>query len=97
LVAVPARSWRQFAWPTAFLIAVTVAVFGIRAARHHSPAAPTPHVTHVAVTARYYRVRPGDTLTAVAAKTGTSVIRLLHLNPKLQPTALFIGERIRLR
>jgi Tfp pilus assembly protein FimV len=99
LVVVPARPWRQFAWPTAFLIAVTVAVFGIRAARHHSPATPTrhtPHVTH-AVTTRYYRVRPGDTLTAVAAKTGTSVARLLHLNPKLQPTALFIGERIRLR
>jgi len=76
---------------------VTVAVFGIRATRHHSPATPTPRVTHVAVTARYYRVRPGDTLMAVAAKTGTSVIRLLHLNPKLQPTALFIGERIRLR
>lgn len=80
-----------------FLIAVTAAVFGIRAARHHSPATPAPHITHVAVTARYYRVRPGDTLTAIAAKTGTPVIRLLHLNPKLQPTALFIGERIRLR
>jgi LysM repeat protein len=85
--------------PAVFLVAVTLAVFGIRAALHHSPAAapPKPHVTHVAVTARYYRVRPGDTLTAVAAKTGISVVRLLHLNPKLQPTALFIGERIRLR
>jgi Tfp pilus assembly protein FimV len=101
LVAVPARSWRQFTWPTAFLLAVTVAVFGIRAALHHSPATPrprTPHVTHVAVAvkARYYRVRPGDTLTAIAANSRTSVARLLHLNPKLQPTALFIGERIRL-
>jgi len=85
--------------PAVFLVAVTLAVFGIRAALHHSPAAapPKPHVTHVAVTARYYRVRSGDTLTAVAAKTRISVVRLLHLNPKLQPTALFIGERIRLR
>ena len=85
--------------PVVFLIAVTLAVFGIRAALHRSPAAPSkPHVTVTAVaTARYYRVRPGDTLTAVAAKTGVSIVRLLHLNPKLQPTALFIGERIRLQ
>ncbi len=94
---VPARSWRPYALPTVFLIAVTLAVFGIRAARHHSPAPARPHVTHVATTARYYRVRAGDTLTAVAAKTGIPALRLLHLNPKLQPTALFIGERIRLR
>ena len=65
-----------------------------------SPAAPArPKVAHrVPVpTARYYRVRPGDTLTAVAVKTGVPVARMLHLNPKLQPTALFIGQRIRLR
>jgi LysM domain-containing protein len=99
VVAVPARPWRPYALPAVFLVAVTLAVFGIRAALHHSPAAAPrkPHVTHVAVTARYYRVRSGDTLTAVAAKSRVSVVRLLHLNPKLQPTALFIGERIRLR
>jgi lipoprotein NlpD len=76
-----------------------LAVVGIRAARHHSPAAapPKPHVAHVAAAARYYRVRSGDTLTAIAAKSGVTVVRLLHLNPKLQPTALFIGERIRIK
>jgi LysM domain len=85
--------------PALLLIAVTLAVFGIRTALHHSPAAAPakPRLSHVTVTARYYRVRPGDTLTAVTAKTGVSVARLLHLNPKLQPTALFIGERIRLK
>lgn len=84
--------------PVVFLIAVTLAVFGIRTALHHSPAPAKPHVTVAAVvTARYYRVRPGDTLTGVAAKTGVPMTRLLHLNPKLQPTALFIGERIRLK
>jgi LysM repeat protein len=82
--------------PVVFLVAVTVAVFGIRAAHRHSPAPTRPHVTHVVTAARYYRVRPGDTLTSVAAKSGVSIVRLLRLNPKLQPTALFIGERIRL-
>jgi lipoprotein NlpD len=100
VVAVPAGPWRPYALPALFLVAVTLAVVGIRAALHHSPAAAPPakpQVTHVAVTARYYRVRSGDTLTAIAAKSGVSVVRLLHLNPKLQPTALFIGERIRIK
>ena len=99
MVAVPARPWRPYALPVLFLVAVTLVVIGVRAAFHHSPAAAParPHVTHVAVTARYYRVRSGDTLTAIAAKSGVSVVRLLHLNPKLQPTALFIGERIRIK
>ena len=82
--------------PALFLLAVTLAVIGIRALMHDS-SPPAPKVTHTVVTARYYRVRAGDTLTAVSAKTGVSVARLQRLNPKLQPTALFIGERIRLR
>jgi LysM repeat protein len=99
VVAVPAGPWRPYALPALFLVAVTLAVIGIRAALHHSPATAPPksHVAHVAATARYYRVKSGDTLTAIAAKSGASVVRLLHLNPKLQPTALFIGERIRVK
>jgi LysM repeat protein len=72
----------------------------LRAEFQSSSEPPTkPDVVHVhsAPAARYYKVRPGDTLTAVAGRTGVSVVRLLHLNPKLQPTALFIGERIRLK
>jgi LysM repeat protein len=75
-----------------------MAVIGLRAT-FQSPAPTRPKVVHSVPVpaARYYRVRPGDTLTAVAAKTGVPLARMLHLNPKLQPTALFIGERIRLR
>jgi LysM repeat protein len=42
-------------------------------------------------------VRAGDTLESIAAATGVAVERLRELNPSLEPTALFIGERIRLR
>jgi LysM repeat protein len=94
---VPARSWRAFLWPTAFLLAITIAVIGLRAAFQDSAPATRPKVVHRAPTASYYRVRPGDTLTVVAAKTGVSTARLLRLNPKVQPTALFIGQKIRLR
>ena len=86
-------------WPGAFLVAATIAVVGIRAAIHHTPA-PARAPVHEAVhkpSARYYKVRAGDTLAAVVAKTGVPTARLLELNPKLTPTALFLGQEIRLR
>ena len=107
MVAIPARSWRPFLAPAAFLAAVTLAVFGYRALQphHRAPArpapahrakAPAPAGRHASA-ARYYRVRAGDTLGAIAARTHTSVDAIRRLNPAIQPTALFIGQRIRLR
>jgi LysM repeat protein len=46
---------------------------------------------------RSYTVQTGDTLGAIAEKTGVSVERLLVLNPELDPQALVAGQRIRLR
>jgi LysM domain-containing protein len=104
VVAVPARSWRPFAAPAAFLAAVTVAVVCFRVfwPHHHTASAPrVEHArTHHAKTLQrplYYRVRAGDTLARIAARTKTPVARLQRLNPNVQPTALFIGQRLRLR
>ena len=101
MVAVTARSWRPFAAPAAFLLAVTLALVGARALWPHAKA---PHPTHRSQAHVHkqagpsaYVVKPGDTLASVAAKTGVPVARMLGLNPKLVPTALFIGQRIRLR
>ena len=100
MVAVVARSWRPYAAPAAFLAAVTLAVVGIRALwphqaakvehaqRHHAKAPSGPD---------YYRVRAGDTLAAIAVKTHIPIARMRLLNPAVQPTALFIGQRLRLR
>ena len=87
--------------PAAFLAAVTLAVVCVRefwphhaapkvehAQRHHAKAPHGP---------RFYRVHPGDTLARIAARTKTPIARLQRLNPHAQPTALFIGERLRLR
>ena len=46
---------------------------------------------------KLYRVRAGDTLATISAATGVSVARLEQLNPNVEPTSLFIGDRIRLR
>jgi len=62
VVAVPARTWRPYLLPAAFLLAVTLGVVGIRAALHHSTTPTRPHVAHHAHTKSVYIVRPGDTL-----------------------------------
>lgn len=46
---------------------------------------------------RFYRIREGDTLEAVAARFDTTVEKLLRLNPGVDATALTPGQRIRVR
>lgn len=100
MVAVVPRSWRPYAAPAAFLAAVTLAVVGARALWPHH-AAKVEHAVrqHAKAPAGpgYYRVHAGDTLAAIAVRTHIPVARLRRLNPAVQPTALFIGQRLRLR
>lgn len=46
---------------------------------------------------RRYTVKPGDTPSGIAEKTGVSVAKLLELNPDLNPQALSPGEALKLR
>ena len=46
---------------------------------------------------RFYRVKAGDTLEAIAARFDTTVVDLLELNPEIDPLALNPGQRIRVR
>jgi LysM repeat protein len=100
------RSWRTYVGPAVFLLAATIAVALIRAELHgHShPAAPlTPAVVHVKAShhhhaaRRIYVVRAGDTIGAISVKVHVPEARILALNPKVSPTALFIGEKLQLR
>ncbi len=45
----------------------------------------------------YYTVRSGDTYIAISKRTGLSVDALETLNPRVDPSALAVGQRIRLR
>ena len=47
--------------------------------------------------AEYYAVQSGDTLGSIAQKYGTTVDALTTLNPGIDPTALHIGQRIRVK
>jgi LysM repeat protein len=47
--------------------------------------------------AQYYVVQSGDTLGSMAEKYSTTVDELMNLNPGIDPTALNIGQKIRVK
>jgi LysM repeat protein len=46
---------------------------------------------------RNYVVKPGDSYGSIADRFGVSVARLEELNPEVDPQALVVGQRIKLR
>jgi LysM repeat protein len=59
-----------------------------------TPVQPTTTGTTTSA-GEYYTVESGDTLGSIAAKYSTSVDELMQLNPGIDPTALRIGQKIR--
>lgn len=47
--------------------------------------------------AKTYTVETGDTLTAIARKTGVPVAEILALNPEVDPQILIAGQTLKLR
>jgi LysM repeat protein len=45
---------------------------------------------------RTYTVQPGDVLSAIASKTGVSVVQLEALNPAVDAQTLRVGQKLRL-
>jgi LysM repeat protein len=100
----------RWAAPVAFLAAITIGVLVVRAGlehgKKHQGNQPTTTVSskkkphhhgHKAAHARRYTIQSGDTLGKIAAKTGTTVARLEQLNPGIDPTALRVGQTIRVQ
>lgn len=104
---------KRYGAPAAFLAAVTIAVLLVRsglttdASPSTTTAATTTQVARTPTTGttttapprarRYYRLRQGETISDVAIRFGTTVEQLLALNPGIEPTALKVGQRIRVR
>jgi LysM repeat protein len=54
--------------------------------------------THrIATKGKFYVVRPNDTMSKIAARTGVSLVTLEQLNPHVNPDALHPQQRLRLR
>ena len=56
----------------------------------------SPRATKSPPAGRTYRVRPGDTLSAIAARFGTTVAVLMRLNNITDPRALRVGQVLKL-
>jgi LysM repeat protein len=102
------NDWRvwgpRVAAPAAFLLAATAGVLAVRSANSEDStpppvATPTAAPETTAPTPRgleqFHIVREGDTLATIAEENGTTVERLLELNPGIDPVALPVGARIR--
>jgi LysM repeat protein len=97
----------RYGFPVLALAAVTAIVLLVRPAFHDDepsrPAAAAPLVEQTPTVARTksartsaYSVRSGDTLALIADRFGTSVDRLMELNPGIDPQALRVGQPIRI-
>ena len=93
--------------PVLFLLGVTAVVLAVRSSLVRSQAAvlvrvpPARHAlarTHPApaLLGKYTIVRSGDTLGGIAVRFGTTVTKLLTLNPGVDPRAMHAGQQIRL-
>jgi LysM repeat protein len=104
-----ARKGARFLAPLALAAAVagTYLVVHQTLQHKHAPAAatqtsgqlttPTAHTHRHRRSARFYVIKPGDSLSAIAVKTGVPLRTIRALNPGLDPSALQVGRRLRLR
>jgi LysM repeat protein len=104
------RRWAaRFAAPAAFLAGVTIAVVLVRSgfSNDEAPATTAAVVTTTKTTTTakkkpkkapvFATVEAGDTVDQIALDNNTTVERILALNPGLEPNALQVGEKVRVR
>jgi LysM repeat protein len=105
--------WRnpaRYIAPLALAAAITatyVIVHHAVANKHSSTTTPTVQTTNTVVShshsgatvskARFYVVKPGDSLSGIAAKTGVSMATIEALNPSVNPNTIQPAQRLRLR
>jgi LysM repeat protein len=106
-----ARSPARFLAPLA-LVAVAVALWmivghsssdsgsgssGTSATEQQATATPTATRKKKPKHPRFYTVKPGDTPSGIAEKTGVPLTTIEELNPELDPQALSPGTKLKLR
>ena len=88
----------------ALVVAVVVVVGVVSTATDNSSSSssekksqPEKQQTKHRTKAKTYTVESGDTLTAIAHKTGVPVAEILALNPEVDPQILIAGQTLQLR
>lgn len=100
------RNPARLAAPLALLAAAVAVAIVVQASKSGKPSSTTsaspPAVTQPARTdrrpaaRRVYVVKPGDTLSVIAEKTGVSLDDITSRNPDVDPNALQTGQRLKL-
>ncbi|HXR60475.1 MAG TPA: LysM domain-containing protein [Solirubrobacterales bacterium] len=96
-----ARIFAAFALLVAVLVVVVIASAALSGgdsenqsrSPHHAKQQGSKHRTK----AKSYTVESGDTLTAIAHKTGVPVAEILALNPEVDPQILIAGQTLKLK
>ena len=100
-----ARSQARYLAPIALVVFVVVLIVVVSntggGSSHSSKSAPAATRQAAARRARptrsKYVVKPGDSLLAIAQKTGVPTDALQRLNPDIDPQVLVPGQRLKLR
>ena len=98
----PARAIALVALVAAFLVLIVVVANSLGGGGSGGSGATSSGTTTIqkkrkVPTKAAYVVQSGDTLTAIAHKTGVSVVRIQDLNPNVDPQILISGEKLKLR
>jgi LysM repeat protein len=88
----------------ALIVAVLAVVVVVSSAVNNDSSKSHHHSSHHAkkepkhrTKAKTYTVKSGDTLTAIAHKTGVPVAEILALNPEVDPQILIAGQTLKLK
>jgi LysM repeat protein len=82
----------------AVIVVVSLALTGGDSSpTHHHAGHHAKKAEHHRTKAKTYTVESGDTLTAIAHKTGIPVSTILALNPEVDPQILTVGQTLKLR
>ncbi|HVD86074.1 MAG TPA: LysM domain-containing protein [Solirubrobacterales bacterium] len=81
----------------AVVVVVAAAMSGDSSNGHHRSRHHAEKVTKHRTQAKTYTVETGDTLTAIAHRTGVPVAELLVLNPEVDPQILIAGQTLKLK
>lgn len=95
-----ARIAAAFALLVAVVVVVVVATSamnGDSSSSHHSNKHHPQKEKKQRTKAKSYTVESGDTLTAIAHKTGVPVAEILALNPEVDPQILIAGQTLKLK
>jgi LysM repeat protein len=79
------------------VVVATSAMNGDSSSDKHHDKQQTQKETKHRTKAKSYTVESGDTLTAIAHKTGVPVAEILALNPEVDPQILIAGQTLKLR